>query len=179
MQVPILPDVPDNCSSLSDTSSCLTISTNSSPAENPSTLKLLFIAGWVIGFGFSMFALLLSFVQTILYRSLSRDEANTLRKEHSTTRPYHFFLISMVVGNCLMVYPYLWLVGRWRAILINVAIIAPSAAYMMYILTGNIATVNRLCPRPPGQPGPSSGPQGATPSHGPTGLDGVNHFVAP
>ena len=113
-----------------------------------------------------MFALLLSFVQTILYRSLSKEDAKQLKNTHTTTAPYHFFLVAMVIGNCLMIYPYLWLVGGFKAIALNLGIIFPSAMVMMYIIAGNIARVKRICMARsapgPGSPSDSVSPDRST-----------------
>ena len=102
-----------------------------------------------------MVSLLLSrsFVQTILYRSLSKAEAMKIRKMSSTTAPFHFFLISMVAGNRVTFYPYLWLIGGWRAISINLGVVWPLSLVMLYIISGNIALVKRICQSGPSSPG--------------------------
>ncbi len=111
-----------------------------------STPKTIFIVGWVIGNTCSMYALVCAFIQLLIYSETADDkEAMRMYKNHPASKfSYLFFLTALVMGCLLMVYPYLWVVGYWRAVIISACIVSGAGTIFLYDVTTQISLVVNL-----------------------------------
>jgi hypothetical protein len=141
-QIQEFPDVYD---SQRDGNSTDSGASATSDRRSISTPKTIFIVGWIIGNTCSMYALICAFMQLLAYTETRDDnEAIAMYMKHPANSAYRFFLAALVLGCLFMVYPYLWVVGYWEAVLMSGAIVSGAGLIFLHDVTGQISIVVKL-----------------------------------
>jgi hypothetical protein len=84
-------------------------------------------------------------MQLLAYTETRDDnEAIAMYMKHPANSAYRFFLAALVLGCLFMVYPYLWVVGHWKAVLMSGVIVSGAGLIFLYDVTGQISIVAKL-----------------------------------